>query len=112
MIVEEVGVPKATIVEEARGLRTCDASRLGDLVVLDFKTPCRHLVMDGVVTIVYMNSILARLAAVLGFEANKVEDTKFKASENSASSPGGCDPWRTPHLCTLCDGRWRHDWSS
>ncbi len=57
-IVEEAGVPKATIVEEARGLRTCDASRSRDLVVLNFTSTYRHLVTDGVVTTVYMNSIL------------------------------------------------------
>jgi hypothetical protein len=35
-IVEEAGVPKATIVEEARGLRLGDATRRRDIVVLGF----------------------------------------------------------------------------
>ncbi len=35
-IVEESRVPKASIVEEARGMRPDDRSRPGDLVVLDF----------------------------------------------------------------------------
>ena len=48
-IAEEAGVPKATIVEEARGLRADDASRHGDLAVMDFYTACKHLIIDGVV---------------------------------------------------------------
>ncbi len=75
---EEAKVPKAATVEEARGLRAGDVSRLGDLVVLDFIAPGRCLVMDGVVTSVYINSILARAAAVLGFSAKKAKDMKFK----------------------------------
>jgi hypothetical protein len=39
--------------------------------------------MDGVVTIVYKNSIMAKVAANKGFAAKKVEDTKFKTNENS-----------------------------
>ena len=35
-IVEESGVPKASIVEEARGMRPDDHTRPGNLVVLDF----------------------------------------------------------------------------
>jgi hypothetical protein len=46
VIVEEAGVPKAVIVEEARGLRAGDATRHGDLVVVDFTAPGRHLIMD------------------------------------------------------------------
>ncbi len=49
-IVEEAGVPKASIVEEARGLRDGDDRRPGDLVVLDFTDPGRHRILDGVVT--------------------------------------------------------------
>jgi len=48
-IVEEAGVPKASIVKEARGLRTGDATRPGDIVVLDFAEGDMHLIMDGVV---------------------------------------------------------------
>ena len=35
-IVGDSGVPKASIVEEARGMRPDDRTRHGDLVVLDF----------------------------------------------------------------------------
>ncbi len=35
-IVEEAEVPKASIVEEARGMRPDDCTRPGDLMVLNF----------------------------------------------------------------------------
>ena len=49
-IVEEARVPKASIIEEARGMRPDDYTRPGDLVVLDSAAGGRHLVIDGVVT--------------------------------------------------------------
>ena len=52
--------------------------------MLDFSAPGRHLVLDGVVTTVYRNSILSMVAAVPGFAAKQVEDTKFKADLTSA----------------------------
>jgi len=52
-IVEESGVPKASIVEEARGMRPEDRNRHGDLVVLDSAEGGRHHIIDGVVTTVY-----------------------------------------------------------
>ena len=39
----------------------------------------RYLILDEVVTTVYMNSIMSRVASVPGFAAKQVEDTKFKA---------------------------------
>jgi hypothetical protein len=61
-IVEESGVvPKASIVEEARGLRPGDFTRLGDIVVLDFAEGGRHLIIYGVVTTVYRNSALSKV---------------------------------------------------
>ena len=83
-IVEEAGVPKASIVEEARGLREGDATRPRDFVVLDFIVLGRHLILNGVVTTVYINSIRSKVAVVPGFAAKKVEDTKFKADLTSA----------------------------
>jgi len=50
-------VPKASILEQARGLRQDDRSRPGDLVVLDFADGGRHLIIDGVVITVYRNTI-------------------------------------------------------
>ena len=49
-IVDESGVPKASIVEEARGMRPEGRTRPGDLVVLDFAEGGRHLIIDGVAT--------------------------------------------------------------
>ena len=52
-IVGESGVPKASIVEEARGMRPEDRTRPGELVVLDFAKGGRHLIIDGDATTVY-----------------------------------------------------------
>ena len=95
-IVEDSGVPKASIIEEAKGLRQDDRSRPGDLVVLDFAYGGRHLIIDGVVTTVYMNTILTKVAPILGFAAKKVEDKKFKIDADSANP-----------VSTVHDGRHR-----
>ena len=63
-IIEEAGMPKASIVEEARGLRPGDASRLGDIVVLDSSDAHKHLVIDAVVTTVYRNTVLDKQGSV------------------------------------------------
>ena len=65
-IVEEFGVRKGAILEEARGLRHGDATCPGDLVVLDFAYESNHLIIYGAVTSLYRNSILSRVAAVPG----------------------------------------------
>jgi hypothetical protein len=85
-ILEESGIPKVAIVEEARGLKQDDRTRPEDLVVLDFAEGGRHLIIDGVVTTVYRNNILSKVAAILGFAAKQVEDKKFKADADSATS--------------------------
>ncbi len=46
-VVEEAGVTKASVVVEARGLRPGDATRLGDIVVMDFAEIGRHLIVDA-----------------------------------------------------------------
>jgi len=63
-IVEDSGVPKASIVEEARGMRPEDRTRPSDIVVLDFAEGGRHLSIDGMVTTVYRNSVLHKVAAI------------------------------------------------
>ena len=63
-IVKDVGVPGMTIVIEARGLRVADASRPGDMVVLDFLAEGRHLVADVVATVVYRNTIMKHATSV------------------------------------------------
>ena len=102
-IIEESGVPKGPILEEGRGLRPGDATRPGDLVVLDFAVEGKHLIIDGMVTSVYRNSILSRVATVPGFAAKQAEDKKFKVDADSpehvAANNGGCRhlnplPWR------------------
>ena len=84
-ILEEFGVPKAAIVEEARGLGQDDRTRPGDLVVLDISEGGRHLIIDGVVTTVYGNTILDKVSGIPGFVAKHVEDKKFKADADSAT---------------------------
>jgi hypothetical protein len=74
-IVEESGVPKASIVEEAMGTRPEDRTRPSDLVILDFAEEERHLIIDEVVTTVYRNSVLPKVAAIPCVAAKQVEDT-------------------------------------
>ena len=57
--------------------------RPGDLVVLDFAAGGRHLVIDGVVTTVYRNSVLSKVATIPGFVVKQVEDKKFKTDKDS-----------------------------
>ena len=85
---------------DARGLRSSDASRLGDVVVLDFFRYGQHILIDAVVTTVYRNTVLHQVSTVPGFVAKQVEDRKFYADKSStdhvASIYGG------PHfLCHL-----------
>ncbi len=91
-IVEKARVPKASIVEEARGMRPDDYTRPGDLVVLDFAAGGRHIVIDGVVATVYRNSVLSKVATIPGFAAKQVEDKKFKTDKDS------------PHLVSASHG--------
>ena len=102
-IVEEARIPKVAIEEEARGLRDGDATRPGDEVVLDYSAPGRHLVLDGVVTTVYRNSIMSRVATVSVFAAKQVEDTKFKADLASTTRSRR----RMEDGIRLCHSQWR-----
>ena len=52
------GIPKSSIVVEKKGLRP-DRTRPGDVVVLNFYGPGRHLVIDAVISTVYRNTILS-----------------------------------------------------
>jgi hypothetical protein len=66
-------LPKASIVEEVRGMIPEDRARPCDLVVLDFAEGGRHLIIDGVVTTVYRNSVLPnKVAAIPGFAVKHV----------------------------------------
>jgi len=52
-ILRESGVPEASVVLGARGLRAADSSQPGDVVALDFFADGMHLVIDAVMTTVY-----------------------------------------------------------
>ena len=64
-------------------MRPRDATHHGDIVVLDYAGGDRHLTMDGVVTTVYRNNIISKVAAVPGFAAKHVEDKRIKADVHS-----------------------------
>ncbi len=65
-IMREVCVMDAALVMEARGLRAADRSRPGDVLALDFFADDRHLVIDAVVTTVYKNIVLEKVATIPG----------------------------------------------
>jgi hypothetical protein len=64
-------------------MRPDDRPRPGYLVVLDFAEGGQHLVIDGVVTTIYMNSVMSKVVVIPGFVAKQVEDMKFKVDEDS-----------------------------
>ena len=82
-ILKEAGVPNASVVLEAGGLRASDNSRPGDVVALDFFADGRHLVIDEVTTTVYRNTIPEKLATIPGFAVKQAEDMKFLADRKS-----------------------------
>jgi hypothetical protein len=56
-VIKEAGVPSSATLTEARVLRGGgDKTRPGDIMVLDYNAPGRHLLLDGVVMMVYMNT--------------------------------------------------------
>ena len=57
-IISDVKVLDMAVVIEARGLRAADASRPGDVVVLNFFAEGRHLVVDTMVSTTYRNTII------------------------------------------------------
>ena len=83
-VLKEAGVPTSATITEARGLRgTGDRSRPGDIVVLDYHSPGRHLLLDGVVTSVYRNTRQKETSEIPGYAAKLVEDRKFYADKTS-----------------------------
>jgi hypothetical protein len=70
-------------------------------VVMDFSALGRHLILDGVVTTVYMYSIVAKVAALSGFAAKQGEDTKYRDDQSSTYPVSAAHGGR--HHCTrLC----------
>jgi hypothetical protein len=50
-VLQETGVPTSTTLTEVRDLRGGqDKTRPGDIVVLDYHSPGKHLLLDGEVT--------------------------------------------------------------
>ena len=82
-ILREAGVPDAAVVTESRGLRASDRSRPGDVVVLDFFADGRHLVIDAVMTTMYMNNVMEKIVTVSSLAAKQAEDNKFLADRTS-----------------------------
>jgi len=81
-ILKDVGIPDLAIVTEARGLRSEDATKLGDVVVPDFFAEGKHMVIDTVVTTVYRNTaFLRQVASIPGYAAKQAEDRKFYANK-------------------------------
>ena len=48
------------------------------------------MVLDGVITSVYRNSILSKVASIPGYAAKQVEDKKFKADADSPNPVSTC----------------------
>jgi hypothetical protein len=82
-ILKEAAAPDASIVLEARGLRASDRTRPGDTVAQDFFANGRHMVIDAVMTSVYRNTVLEKVATVPGYAAKQAEERKFLADKNS-----------------------------
>jgi len=83
LILNEAGVPDASVVQKARGLRATDRSRPGDVVALNFFADGRHLVIDFVMTTVYRNIVLHKVATISGHATKQTEDKKFLANKSS-----------------------------
>ena len=87
------GVPEASVLLEARCLRAVDSSRPGDVVALDFFADDRHLVIDAVMTTLYRNTVLEKVATIPGYAAKQAKDMKFPADMTSLppiSAMHGC----------------------
>ncbi len=84
LILKKAGVPDALVVQEARGLRATDRSRPGNVVTVDFFADGRHIVNDVVMTTVYINTMLQKVATIPGHAAKQAEDKKFLADKSSS----------------------------
>jgi hypothetical protein len=65
-----------------------------DVVALDFFVEDRHLVIDAVVTTMYMITLLQKEASIPGLAAKQAEDKKFLAYRTSShpiAAPHGVD---------------------
>ncbi len=60
-----------------------DKTRPGDIVVLDYHAPGRHLLLDRVVTTVHRNTKQRETGEILGYAAKLVEERKLYADNTS-----------------------------
>jgi hypothetical protein len=79
----DVSVTYTLMVVEARDLRATDRSTPGDVVAYDFFVDENHLAIDAVMTSLYHNSVLPRVATIPGYAAKQAEDRKFLADRTS-----------------------------
>ena len=80
----EAGVPASATLVKARGLREReDMTRPCDIVVLDYYTHGHHLLLNGVVTTTYRNTMQRETGEIPGFAAKLVEDRKIYADKTS-----------------------------
>jgi len=83
-VLKEARIPTSATLTEARGLSGgVDMTRHGDIVVLDYTAPGKHLLLDGVVTTVYLNTRQRETQGNPGYAAKLVEDMKCYADKNS-----------------------------
>ena len=112
-VLHEAGVPSSATSTEARGLRgRGDNSRHVDIVVLDYHTPGRHLLLDGVVSTAYRNTRQRETREIPGYATKLVEDGTFYADKVSelfaAKIQGGGTPWSHLQLRMVADSAPMH----
>ena len=80
----DCGAKKPDILWELRGLRPSDQTRPHDVGWADFYGPGRHLLCDGSVVSVFVNSLASAASTKAGTAARQKEDEKLQADVNSA----------------------------
>jgi hypothetical protein len=83
-VVQEARVLTSATLTKARGLRGGeDRTRPEDIVVLDYHAMGKHLLLYGVVTTAYENTMQRETMTIPGYAAKMVEDMKFYADMTS-----------------------------
>jgi len=97
-VLRKAGFPTSTTLTENVGYAGGeDKTRPTDIMVLDYHAPGRHLLLDDVVTTVYMNIRQRETGEISGYAAKLVEDTNFTPTRpQNGSLPGSVVG------CTLC----------
>ena len=91
-----VGVPEIVVVIEARDLKATHASRLGDVVVLNFFVEGRHLVVD-VVSTATLSSSTRRSSHAMQRNRERIASSTRTASPHNSSMPSTVDPTSWSH---------------